>query len=78
MANIFTRTTSNVVEWVNARKEIGKLEPCQVLKVVATDRGSVSDFQGWAKIARNVELVAQATEPMDGASVYAHYVKRVA
>jgi TusA-related sulfurtransferase len=62
---------------VNARKEIGKLEPRQVLKIVATDRGSVADFQGWVKVAKNVELVGQETEPMDGASVYTHYVKRV-
>jgi TusA-related sulfurtransferase len=47
-----------------------------VLKVMATDRGSVADFQGWVKIAKNVELVAQETESVDGASVYIHYVKR--
>jgi TusA-related sulfurtransferase len=63
---------------VNARKEIGKLEPGQVLKVMAIDRGSVSDFQSWAKIAKNVELVAQETETVDGANVYVHYVKRTA
>ena len=63
---------------VNARKEIGKLELGQVLKVVATDRGSVADFQGWAKVAKNVELVAQETESIDGRDVYAHYVKRTA
>ena len=63
---------------VNARKEIGKLEVGRVLKVVATDRGSVADFQGWAKIAKNVELVAQETESVDGSTVYAHYVKRTA
>jgi TusA-related sulfurtransferase len=61
---------------VNARKEIGKLEPGQVLKVMTTDRGSVADFQGWAKIAKNVELIAQETESVEGASVYVHYVKR--
>ncbi len=61
---------------VNARKEIGKLEPGQVLKVLATDRGSVADFQGWAKVAKNVELLAQETEMLDGASVYVHFVKR--
>jgi TusA-related sulfurtransferase len=61
---------------VNARKEIGNLTPGQVLKVLATDRGSVADFQGWAKIAKNVELVSQETETMDGKSVYVHYVKR--
>ena len=61
---------------VNARKEIGKLEPGKVLKVMATDLGSVSDFQGWANIAKNVELVAQETESVDGATLYVHYVKR--
>ena len=64
------------VPLVNARKEIGKLEPGQVLKIMATDRGSVSDFQGWAKIAKNVELVGQEMESMDGANVYVHFVKR--
>jgi TusA-related sulfurtransferase len=63
---------------VNARKEVGKLEPGQVLKVVATDRGSVADFQGWAKVAKSVELVGQETESMDGANVYVHFVKRTA
>ena len=61
---------------VNARKEIGKLDPGQVLKVLSTDRGSVADFQGWAKVAKNVELLAQETETLDGASVYVHFVKR--
>ncbi|HLJ61477.1 MAG TPA: sulfurtransferase TusA family protein [bacterium] len=63
---------------VNARKEIGKLALGQVLKVVATDRGSVADFQGWAKVSKTVELVAQETESTDGANVYVHYVKRSA
>jgi len=63
---------------VNARKEIAKLELGQVLKIMATDRGSVADFQGWAKVAKNVELVAQETESIDGRDVYAHYVKRTA
>ncbi len=63
---------------VNARKEMGKLEPGHVLKVVATDRGSVADFQGWAKVAKNVELIGQETESMDGTSVYVHFVKRTA
>ena len=61
---------------VNARKEIWKLEPGQVLKVVATDRGSVADFQGWAKVAKDVELVGQETESTNDANVYVHYVKR--
>jgi len=63
---------------VNARKELGKLEVGQVLKVVATDRGSVADFQGWAKVAKNVELVAQETETAGAETRYVHYVKRTA
>ncbi|HEV2356785.1 MAG TPA: sulfurtransferase TusA family protein [bacterium] len=63
---------------VNARKEIATLDPGRVLKVVATDRGSVADFQAWAKIAKSMELVAQETESVDGATVYVHYVKRTA
>jgi len=63
---------------VNARKEAGKLELGQVLKVMASDRGSVADFQGWAKIAKNVELLGQEEESVDGANVYVHYVKRTA
>jgi tRNA 2-thiouridine synthesizing protein A len=63
---------------VNARKEAGKMELGQVLKVMASDRGSVADFQGWAKIAKNVELLGQEEESVDGANVYVHYVKRIA
>jgi len=63
---------------VNARKEMGKLELGQVLKVLATDRGSVADFQGWANFAKNVGRVGQETESADGASVCVHYVKRTA
>ena len=53
---------------VNARKEIRKLELelelelGDVLRVVTTDRGSVAEFQGWAKVAKNVELICQETE----------------
>ena len=63
---------------INARKEIAKIGLGQVLKVVATDRGSVADFQGWAKVAKNIELVGQEKESTDGADVYVHYVKRAA
>ncbi len=61
---------------VNARKEINALAQGQVLRVVATDKGSVADFQGWAKIAKNIELVGQETDTSDGKNTYIHYVKR--
>jgi len=61
-----------------ATKAMRRLTPGQVLKVMATDRGSVADFQGWAKIAKNMALVGQETESVDGATVYNHYVRRTA
>ena len=61
---------------VNARKEIRQLQPSQVLKVLSTDRGSVQDFQGWAKIAKDVKLLAQETVSMDAREVYVHFIER--
>jgi TusA-related sulfurtransferase len=62
---------------VKSRKALGELTVGQVLKVIATDRGSVADFQGWAKAAKNVELVAQEAVSEGGAELYVHYLKRV-
>jgi TusA-related sulfurtransferase len=63
---------------VKSRKTINKLPVGQVLQVVATDRGSVADFQGWVKTAKNVELLEQETVQEDGADLYVHYLKRTA
>lgn len=56
---------------VKAGKEIATLEPGQVLKVLATDRGSVADMPAWAEDSGN-ELLAWHEE--DGVFVY--YVRR--
>ncbi|MCS7225163.1 MAG: sulfurtransferase TusA family protein [Armatimonadetes bacterium] len=61
---------------IKARQAVDQLAVGQVLRVLATDPGSVSDFQGWAKVAKNIELVGQETETVNGQSVYVHYVKR--
>jgi TusA-related sulfurtransferase len=63
---------------VRARQEIGTLTVGQVLKVVATDRGSVKDFQGWAKVARNVELLGQDTLREGSVDLYLHWVRKTA
>lgn len=63
---------------VKARKQIGGLDTGKVLRIVSTDRGSIKDFQGWAKIAKNIELLAQETETENGAEIFLHYVKRLA
>jgi TusA-related sulfurtransferase len=63
---------------VKSRKTINSLPVGNVLQVVATDRGSVADFQGWTKTAKNVELIDQETVQNNGHSLYIHYLKRTA
>jgi TusA-related sulfurtransferase len=61
---------------VKSRKTVNSLPVGNVLQVIATDRGSVADFQGWAKAAKNVDLVGQETVQDNGQDLYVHYVKR--
>jgi TusA-related sulfurtransferase len=61
---------------VKARQEIVQMAVGDVLKVISTDRGSVKDFQGWAKAAPNVELVGQTESVADGKTLYIHFVRR--
>jgi TusA-related sulfurtransferase len=63
---------------IKARQELNQLQLGQVLKVLTTDPGSVNDFKGWAKTAKNVELVGQEQISADaGQTVYVHLVRRV-
>ena len=52
---------------VKAGREMKTLEPGQVLKVLATDRGSIADMPAWAEDTGN-ELVEWHEE--DGVLVY--------
>ena len=62
---------------VKAKKELDTLEPQAVLKVLATDRGSVLDMQGWAKANPKVSLLKQETTTDEqGREVYVHYLQR--
>lgn len=61
---------------VKARQEINQLSTGQVLKVISTDRGSVKDFQGWVKSAKNIELIKQETKEQNGKEIYIHYLRK--
>jgi len=63
---------------VKSRKAINNLAVGEVLQVIATDRGSVADFQGWSKTAKNMELLEQETVQENGQDLYVHYLKRTA
>lgn len=57
---------------VKTKQAIDDLEAGDVLEVVATDSGSMSDVRGWADGTGGVELLEQVEE--DG--LYTHYVKK--
>ena len=56
---------------LRAKKALAELASGQVLKIVATDPGSVRDFQAFAKQTGN-ELLAQETED----KLFVHFLKR--
>ncbi|HXJ80214.1 MAG TPA: sulfurtransferase TusA family protein [Candidatus Methylomirabilis sp.] len=62
---------------VRARKEIDAMRAGDVLEVLATDPGSVSDFQGWAKTSKLAVLKEQRTEKdQTGREIYVHVLER--
>jgi TusA-related sulfurtransferase len=64
---------------IKARQEVLALNAGEVLKVLATDRNSLGDIQGWAKSAKTVRLLRQDTETDErGGEVYIHYLVREA
>lgn len=56
---------------LKARGAVKELQPGQVLEVLATDPGSVPDFQAFA-VEIGVDLLAQQ---LDG-NVYKHYLRK--
>jgi Predicted redox protein, regulator of disulfide bond formation len=73
-----TRGLNCPMPLVKARQAVAQLGIGQVLKVIATDRGSLKDFQGWANIAKNIELVRQETSERPAGNEYLHYIRRTA
>jgi TusA-related sulfurtransferase len=62
---------------VKAKKEMDTLPTGQTLRVVATDPGSVLDFQGWMKANAHYELVKQSEEKDEqGRTTYVHLLRK--
>jgi TusA-related sulfurtransferase len=62
---------------VKAKKALETLGADDVLKVLATDKGSILDMQGWAKANKQISLIKQSTESDEsGREVYVHYLSR--
>ena len=62
---------------VKSREEIARMAVGQILKVVATESGSLRNFQAWTNTAKNVILVAQAVDDKDGVVSYSHYIRKI-
>jgi TusA-related sulfurtransferase len=56
---------------VKTKQAVDQLAQGEVLEVLATDPGSMSDIGGWAETTSGVELVDQ----VEGDDVYKHYVR---
>ena len=62
---------------VKAKKEIDSIPAGGVLKVIATDPGSVLDFQGWMKTSADYELLGQEEgKDEQGRTTYVHLLRR--
>lgn len=61
---------------VKTKQSVDDLETGQILEVLATDSGSMSDIKGWAKSTSNVELIRQEETKENGDKVYKHYVRK--
>jgi TusA-related sulfurtransferase len=64
---------------VKAKKEIDAIPAGEILRVIATDPGSVLDFQGWIKASTSYELVKQEEgQDEQGRKTFVHLVRRKA
>ena len=79
MQTLDVRGAKCPVPIVKTKKMIDTLKVGDVLEVLATDPGSVADFQGWDKVSKLAVLKERRTEKDEtGKEVYVHVVERIA
>ncbi|SIR83825.1 TusA-related sulfurtransferase [Haladaptatus litoreus] len=61
---------------VKTKQATDELTEGDVLEVVATDSGSMSDLKGWANTTDGVELLEQQEGEDGGEAVYRHFVRK--
>ena len=57
---------------IKTKGAVDDLSADEVLEVVSTDSGSMSDIKGWADSSAGVELLDQ----VEGDGVYTHYIRK--
>ena len=64
---------------VKAKKEIDAIPVGEILRVIATDPGSVLDFQGWIKTSTSYELLKQEEgQDEQGRKTFVHLLRKKA
>lgn len=62
---------------IKTKGAVDDLAAGELMVVVSTDSGSMSDIAGWADSTDDVELVEQEAATEGSEDVYKHYVKKV-
>jgi TusA-related sulfurtransferase len=60
---------------VKTKQAVDDLSAGDVLEVLSTDSGSMSDIQGWADGTSGVSLLDQEEREEGGETLYVHYVQ---
>lgn len=62
---------------VKTKKELATLAAGELLEVVTTDRGSLLDFQGWARTSQEFRLIEQREgTDEEGRGLFIHLLER--
>ncbi|AFK19154.1 SirA family protein [Haloferax mediterranei ATCC 33500] len=61
---------------VKTRGAVDDLSDGEVLEVIATDSGSVSDLKGWADTTDGVSMLDQEEAEEGGEAVFLHYIQK--
>ncbi|KAB1196406.1 MULTISPECIES: sulfurtransferase TusA family protein [Haloferax] len=61
---------------VKTRSAVDDLSSGEILEVVSTDSGSMSDLKGWADSTDGVDMLDQDESEEDGQALFLHYIQK--
>ena len=62
---------------LKARQALQQAQVGQVIKLVATDPGSVNDVRSWVELVDNAKLEKQETVTSGSEKLYVHYIRKI-
>ncbi|WP_416839566.1 sulfurtransferase TusA family protein [Haloferax sp. DFSO52] len=61
---------------VKTRSAVDDLSSGEILEVISTDSGSMSDLKGWADSTDGVDMLDQDESEEDGQALFLHYIQK--